>query len=495
MTTESDQSSRRGVVWALAVMVIAATLASWVKGSPALADATFNSKMLELVNQQRAIAGLAPLQLSASLASVAEDGQYNGCGFAVRGRSMDMGVRNYFSHTILSCGTQGVFNMMGAAGIQYGGAGENIAWMNGTTDPLVAAQRLTNDLMASPGHKANILNGSFTHIGIGSWTSGSQSWSGGGSPLTRVWIATQVFATMTVTSAPSVGLSSSGLAFGNITVGVASAAQTATVTNTGNGPLTVSAASIGGANPGDFTLSNGCGTVQPGNSCSIAVTFKPSVAGARSATMTISDNAAGSPHMVALTGTGVAVVAPGPPTAVVVTSGNAAISATWTPPAVTTSVDGYGIYVFDANNQYTGNSTWVCSTCTSGTVTGVINGQWYHVAVFSHYALGWGGYAFSDNGVVVGLPSAPTGVVATKGNGQVNVSWTPPSSGSGIDMYALLAYDADGYTSIVSYPCGSCVSGSVWNLTNGRTYWIAVYAHTASGWSSPTFSNTVVPSA
>src|SRR3954462_11213349 len=166
--TESEIRSARGLVGTVAVMVLAATLASWFKSPPALAEATFNSQMLELVNQQRANAGVAPLQLSSSLAAVAEDGQYSGCGFAISGRSKDMGLRNYFSHTIAGCGTQGVFNMMGAAGIQYSGAGENIAWMNGTTDPLVAAQRLTNDLMASPDHKANILNGNFTHIGIGS---------------------------------------------------------------------------------------------------------------------------------------------------------------------------------------------------------------------------------------------------------------------------------------------------------------------------------------
>jgi len=59
-------------------------------------------------------------------------------------------------------------------------AGENLAWMNGTTDPLIAASNLHGQLMASSGHRANILNPNFTKIGIGSWrTAPGATWSGG----------------------------------------------------------------------------------------------------------------------------------------------------------------------------------------------------------------------------------------------------------------------------------------------------------------------------
>ena len=68
-------------------------------------------------------------------------------------------------------------------------------------DPILAATRLTNDLIASPGHKANILNANFTHVGIGSWrTAPGQTWSGGGYALTNVFVAAQVFGRMSTTA-------------------------------------------------------------------------------------------------------------------------------------------------------------------------------------------------------------------------------------------------------------------------------------------------------
>ena len=129
----------------------------------------------------------------------------DGCVFPVMGRANDMGARNYFGHTILGCTTHGVSNILGALGVQTSGFGENIAWMKGTTDPIVAATRLTNDLMASPGHKANIFSANFTHVGIGSWRSApGQTWSGGGYAVTNVFVGVQVFGRMsTTTTAPT----------------------------------------------------------------------------------------------------------------------------------------------------------------------------------------------------------------------------------------------------------------------------------------------------
>ncbi len=501
MTTHSEQLGRKTFIGMLSVVVLAMTLGSWATAKPAQADMTFNAKMLEFVNQQRALVGVASLQSAASLASVAEDGQYDGCGFGIRGRAKDMGNRNYFSHTIAGCGTQGVFNMLGAAGVQYGAAGENIAWMNGTTDPLVAAQRLTNDLMASPPHRANILNADFTHVGIGSWTSAAgQFWTGGGSPLTRVWITAQVFARVTggptPTPAPAVGTSPTSLAFGDRTVGVVGATQTATVSNTGNAPLTVSSTALSGANAGDFSIaSNTCGTVAAGSSCAIGVTFKPVLAGARSATLTITDNAGGSPHSASLTGTGLAtIVAPGAPTNMRISPANWGVSVSWTAPVGPGVVDGYWVYIYDAGSRYTGLSAWVCATCTSATVTGLANGQSYFAAVFSHSSLGLGGVAVTG-WVIAGPPQAPANVTAVQGNGQVTVSWSPAPVATMIDTYALLLYDSNGYTSIASFPCGTCTTGTLTGLTNGRTYTVAVYAHNTVGWGLPTNTTTFVPTA
>jgi uncharacterized repeat protein (TIGR01451 family) len=102
----------------------------------------------------------------------------------------------------------------------------------------------------------------------------------------------------------------SSIDFGTVTVGSASARQTVTVANLGdpNEELRLTAESIMGPNASDFAIvSDGCITtsVLPASSCAIEVTFRPGAAGGRSASLSISDNGIGSPHTVALSGTGV----------------------------------------------------------------------------------------------------------------------------------------------------------------------------------------------
>jgi hypothetical protein len=95
-------------------------------------------------------------------------------------------------------------------------------------------------------------------------------------------------------------------------VGTTSAAQSVTVTNNGNTALTFAASNaitLGGTNPGDFAFApaaaNACGgSLAVSTSCTISVTFTPTSATARSATITIADNAGNTPQTVALSGTG-----------------------------------------------------------------------------------------------------------------------------------------------------------------------------------------------
>jgi uncharacterized protein YkwD len=193
------------------VALLATLLGPLVRAQPAMADVTFEQKMLELINQERQNAGIAPVQAAPVLNTIAGPGPTVGCLAAVGGRANDMGVRNYFSHSILGCGSTSVFDLLSAvSGLVYSAAGENIAWMNGTTDPLVAAQNLMSSLMNSPDHRANILDPKYTAVGIGSWTTAAgQTWSGGGTALTRVWITSQVFAQMPLTSTPPTGVCNS----------------------------------------------------------------------------------------------------------------------------------------------------------------------------------------------------------------------------------------------------------------------------------------------
>ena len=94
--------------------------------------------------------------------------------------------------------------------------------------------------------------------------------------------------------------------FGNQTVGVNSAPRTVTLTNASAvTTLGISSVTIGGTNAGDFTMTNACGsTLAPGANCGVAITFKPTKKGNRSASLTIVDNGGGAPRVVSLTGFG-----------------------------------------------------------------------------------------------------------------------------------------------------------------------------------------------
>lgn len=104
-------------------------------------------------------------------------------------------------------------------------------------------------------------------------------------------------------------LSPSSLTFAAQQVGTSSNAQTVTVTNSGNIPLNISSITLSGANSGDFSQVNNCGSVAPNATCSINVTFTPTAIGGRSATLLVTDNAANSPQSVSLSGGGVGAIA------------------------------------------------------------------------------------------------------------------------------------------------------------------------------------------
>jgi hypothetical protein len=93
--------------------------------------------------------------------------------------------------------------------------------------------------------------------------------------------------------------------FGNQPVGTTSLAKTITLSNKSHATVNFTGITIVGANAGDFSQANTCGTsVASGGSCFIKVKFKPSATGARAAAVSISDNGGGSPQKVALAGSG-----------------------------------------------------------------------------------------------------------------------------------------------------------------------------------------------
>ena len=107
----------------------------------------YEKRVVELVNVERAKYGLSALKLNTELSAVA------------RLKSQDMKDKNYFSHTSPTYGSP--FDMMKKFGISFRTAGENIARGQRTPEEVV------NGWMNSEGHRANILNSSFTEIGVG----------------------------------------------------------------------------------------------------------------------------------------------------------------------------------------------------------------------------------------------------------------------------------------------------------------------------------------
>ena len=114
---------------------------------------SYESEVVRLVNIERQKNGLSPLVEDWQLSRVA------------RYKSEDMRDRSYFSHTSPTYGSP--FDMMKAFGISYRSAGENIAKGQQSPEAVVKAW------MNSPGHRANILNKGFTHIGVGYAKSGN----------------------------------------------------------------------------------------------------------------------------------------------------------------------------------------------------------------------------------------------------------------------------------------------------------------------------------
>jgi uncharacterized YkwD family protein len=104
------------------------------------------TQLLDLVNKERTSRGLNALTADMRLVK------------AARMKSMDMIKNNYFGHTSPTYGSP--FDLIKSQGVTYHTAGENLAG-------AATVDRAHTLLMNSTGHRANILNASYTNIGIG----------------------------------------------------------------------------------------------------------------------------------------------------------------------------------------------------------------------------------------------------------------------------------------------------------------------------------------
>jgi arylsulfate sulfotransferase len=184
--------------------------------------------------------------------------------------------------------------------------------------------------------------------------------------------------------APAVTIAPNPLAFPTISQGASGTPTNILVTNSGTGALNITSVVVAGSNPKDFATTNtSCtGSIASMANCAISVNFTPSDSGALSETITITDNAPGSPHIINVTGTATAIALTiTPPASAMGVSQTIPFMATGDPAGVTWSVIGAPFLgspalvtspgTIDASGNYTGpggvSSFYATVTATSKT--------------------------------------------------------------------------------------------------------------------------------
>ncbi|EIT86741.1 Cysteine-rich secretory protein family [Fictibacillus macauensis ZFHKF-1] len=119
-------------------------------GTTEATNASQIQQVVDLTNAERRKNGLKELTLDRQLTQMAQ------------AKANDMDRNNYFSHNSPTKGSP--FNQMKNSGVDYNQAAENIATGQNTPSDAV------NDWMNSEGHRKNILNPDYTHIGVGHTT-------------------------------------------------------------------------------------------------------------------------------------------------------------------------------------------------------------------------------------------------------------------------------------------------------------------------------------
>lgn len=176
-------------------------------------------------------------------------------------------------------------------------------------------------------------------------------------------------------------ISPQSLSFGATDIGSSTAGQTVTLQSDGTTTISINSVTIAGTNPGDFSIaSNTCGSSLVGSSsCTIGILFKPTASGARTATLTVSDSAGGSPHTVALSGSGnqpaPLAIAPTNPTVLVNSTLQFSANATVTWSATCGTISTAGLFTAPSSAgsctvTATGTNTIPPSVSTTVNVTG-----------------------------------------------------------------------------------------------------------------------------
>ena len=228
---------------------------------------------------------------------------------------------------------------------------------------------------------------------------------------------------------PSGGVSviPAGLIFPNTDLLTTSPAQTVTLTNGGNAPLTITSIAITGANNADFAQTNTCGASVPAlGTCTISVTFAPTSATppTRTAEVTITDSGTGSPEVVDLTGTaGTAPIVSLSPSTLAF-SAQQAVGVTSSPLTLAVTNTGTAALTF-TSVAVTGDFAVASNNCTAGLQATTPNSNCTITVTFTPTMAGSsvGSLTLTDN-----APNSPQIILLTgTGSAQPLVSLSPTS--------------------------------------------------------------------
>ncbi len=281
---------------------------------------------------------------------------------------------------------------------------------------------------------------------------------------------------------PGVSANRNPLAYPDTMAGKTSGAQTVTITNSGQAPLSISAVAIGGTNYKNFTITTqNCTTrspIQPGGTCTVSATFRPTTTGIRNGDIVVTANlSTGHTYLVALTGTG---TPPANLTGVKVAAGCTSAVVTWTPPKVGTP--GYQRAWIVRNHGHVPASPTdggVYFDTSRGTLnnTGLVEFTRYYYRVYAECSFVPGVDAYSS-GVVL---STHTGWVCAPLNGGSTASTTPTITYLGYPHavgYAVVLYHG---ASKLFTGFGKTTSIRITRtLTAHATYSVRVYGYTSA---------------
>ena len=183
---------------------------------------------------------------------------------------------------------------------------------------------------------------------------------------------------------------------------------------------------------------------------------------------------------------------PGAPTGLSATPGDGEVSIEFTPP---TDNGGNAIsnYAYSINNGGSYTESVFPITISPITITGLTNGTTYNIKLRAVNDAGQGTESTSVTVTPRTTPSAPTGLSATPGEGEVSIVFTPPTDngGNAITNYAYSINNGTSYTEFATPDITSPVT--ITGLTNGTTYNIKLRAINEAGQGTESSSITVTP--